>query len=61
VPTWLVDGARVRAGVADSTVRAIPLSRIGGIEVYRAAAEVPAVFSDLAARCGVIGIWKRSE
>jgi hypothetical protein len=61
VPTVLVDGVRVGASVADSTVAALPLPRVFGIEVYPAGGDVPAVFADLSGSCGVIGVWTRRD
>ena len=58
-PTHLVDGMVIRPNVADSTVRALSLSTVLGVEVYRTAAEVPNVFADIAPRCGLIAIWTR--
>jgi hypothetical protein len=34
---------------------------IGGIEVYRSAAEIPPQFNGSGAACGVIVIWTRHD
>jgi hypothetical protein len=58
-PAWFIDGSRVSA-VDDSAVRALPLGRIYGIEVYRGPSEIPPVFVDASGDCGLIGIWTHS-
>jgi hypothetical protein len=60
-PVYMIDGARVANTVADSTVRALSMSQVIGIEVYRNATETPPVYSDAVGACGLIGIWTWGE
>jgi hypothetical protein len=60
-PAYFVDGKRLPPAAADSIVRAIPLARILGVEVYRGPAEMPPLFAEVGGECGMIGIWKEKE
>jgi len=60
-PAYMIDGARVANSIADSTVRALSMSRVIGVEVYRNATETPPVYSDAVEACGLIGIWTWGE
>jgi hypothetical protein len=57
----LVDGVRVNAATVDSTLAALPLSRVFGIEVYATSASLPAVFVDIGDECGLVGVWLKKE
>ena len=61
LPAYFIDGSRIAPAVADSTVRALLMGRVFGVEVYRSPSEVPAVFAELAGECGMIGIWMERE
>jgi hypothetical protein len=58
-PGVLVNGGRVRAGIADSTLRALVMSELFGVEVYRDPSEVPREFASVAGECGVVAVWRR--
>jgi len=61
VPTVLLNGARLVTPTVDSTIAALPLSRVFGVEVYSTPADLPAVFADIAGECGLVGVWLKNE
>ncbi|WP_420633284.1 carboxypeptidase-like regulatory domain-containing protein [Candidatus Palauibacter sp.] len=55
MPIFL-DGIRVGTGRVDDWVRPV---EIGGVEVYKGAASLPAEFLDFDSRCGAVAIWTK--
>ena len=58
-PLYFVDGKLV-TGDARAAAEAITMDRVFGVEVYVNAADVPAVYADLAGDCGVIAMWTKT-
>ena len=57
-PTYYVDGAAA-AGDVETSVRAISLNRMFGVEVYALPADVPPGFVAANENCGLIAIWTK--
>ena len=55
-PVYYVDGAPA-AGDVEATVRALPLERMFGVEVYALPADIPSAFVAANQNCGLIAIW----
>jgi hypothetical protein len=57
-PSFHLDGRPV-VGAIDTALAAVPMERILGVEVYLAPEDVPPIFGDFAAECGLIAIWRK--
>jgi hypothetical protein len=57
-PAYFIDGRLVGPEV-ESTIAALSMDRVFGIEVYTELAAVPQVFADLAGDCGIIAVWMK--
>lgn len=60
-PVYFLDGQRFEMGESDTVDRVFDTDEVEAIEVYRGAAEVPALFNVPGARCGVVAIWTRER
>jgi len=56
-PAYYLDG-RMLTGNVTTTIAALPMSRIFGVEVYSRASEIPHVFTDAGA-CGLVVVWTK--
>jgi hypothetical protein len=61
IPTVLLDGVRINPAAVDSTIAALTLSDIFGIEAYTTSGSIPAVFADIAGDCGLLGVWRKKK
>jgi hypothetical protein len=58
-PLFYVDGARIAATDVQRVVGGLAMDRLFGVELYLKEAEVPPVFADAGAECGLILIWMK--
>jgi hypothetical protein len=54
-PVYFVDGVRLTAAI-DTTLAAIPVSRIFGVEIYTRESEVPGLYAEPGV-CGAVVVW----
>jgi hypothetical protein len=57
-PAFYLDGMRISA-TRQSIDDYIAVDELEGVEIYRRASEVPAVFGGSDAQCGVVALWTR--
>jgi hypothetical protein len=60
-PSIYLDGARITMGSGLTLNDVINPENIEAIEVYRGPSEVPPMYNDDRAACGVVLIWTRTE